>query len=88
MTTLKNNTNTPAQIDLADHLDSLKLSLEYIQMLEAVLNDSMKSLCIASPHIASYLQQPIAIRLGMGQLLAGDFANSLQSDIDKLEGKA
>ena len=90
-----NNTPTTAQ-DLQSQIDRLEselydnatLSLERVLMLEAVINDTIHALSEISSCIPKELQKTVSTRLGIGQLLAMDFIQSLHDDIAKMEGNA
>ena len=57
-------------------------------MLEAIINDTIHALSEISSRIPKQLQKTVSTRLGIGQLLAMDFIQSLSDDIAELEGKA
>lgn len=66
-------------------LNELGLSLEYLQMLQAVINDVVSATSIIRPYIHVELLQPINTRLGIGQLLADDFISSVNHRIKNIE---
>lgn len=70
----------------SQHLDDLSLNLERLEMLEAIINDTAKALNLLASHSPKNLVNPISTRIGIGQLLAMDFIDSLQDDIEKLGG--
>ncbi len=92
---LNNNTQATAK-DLQSQINRLEselydnatLSLERVLMLEAVINDTIHALNEISSCIPKELQKTVSTRLGIGQLLAMDFIQSLIDDIAELEGKA
>ncbi|RVU82474.1 hypothetical protein EOL70_21585 [Leucothrix sargassi] len=68
--------------------DNTTLALERVLMLEAIINDTIHALSEISSCIPKQLQKTVSTRLGIGQLLAMDFIQSLSNDIAELEGKA
>lgn len=79
-----------SQIDRLEsrYSDELNLNLERVLMLEAIINDTIHALSEISSCIPKQLQKTVSTRLGIGQLLAMDFIQSLSNDIAELEGKA
>lgn len=79
-----------SQIDRLEsrYSDELHLNLERVLMLEAIINDTIHALSEISSCIPKQLQKTVSTRLGIGQLLAMDFIQSLSDDIAELEGKA
>lgn len=79
-----------SQIDRLEsrYSDELNLNLERVLMLEAIINDTIHALSEISSCIPKQLQKTVSTRLGIGQLLAMDFIQSLSDDIAELEGKA
>ena len=79
-----------SQIDRLEsrYSDELNLNLERVLMLEAIINDTIHALSEISSCIPKQLQKTVSTRLGIGQLLAMDFVQSLSDDIAELEGKA
>lgn len=70
----------------SQYLDDLSVNLERLEMLEVIINDTAKALNLLASHFPKNLVNPLSTRIGIGQLLAMDFINSLQDDIEKLEG--
>ena len=70
------------------HYDAMALSLERIEMLQAVIDDTFHALQLIKREAHKHLTEPLSTRLGIGQLLAMDFIQSLSDDIAELEGKA
>ena len=71
-----------------NYYDDMTLSLERLKMLEAVINDVAHALSFVKDNTSKHLTEPLSTRLGIGQLLAMDFIQSLSDDIAELEGKA
>ncbi len=89
-TTAHTQTDLQRQIDRLEsrYSDELHLNLERLKMLEAVINDVAHALQFVEQEAHKYLTEPLSTRLGIGQLLAMDFIQSLSDDIAELEGKA
>ena len=83
-------TDLQRQIDRLEsrYSDELHLNLERLLMLEAIVNDTIHALSEISSCIPKQLQKTVSTRLGIGQLLAMGFIQSLSNDIAELEGKA
>lgn len=83
-------TDLQRQIDRLESelYDNTTLALERVLMLEAIINDTIHALSEISSCIPKQLQKTVSTRLGIGQLLAMDFIQSLSDDIAELEGKA
>lgn len=90
------DTIAPTQTDLQRQIDrlesrysdDLRLNLERLKMLEAVIDDVAHALSFIKSNMSKHLTEPLSTRLGIGQLLAMDFIQSLSDDIPELEGKA
>ena len=78
------------QIDRLEsrYSDDLRLNLEQLKMLEADIDDVAHALSLIKSNTSKHLTEPLSTRLGIGQLLAMDFIQSLSNDIAELEGKA
>lgn len=89
-TTAHTQTDLQRQIDRLESelYDNTTLALERVLMLEAIINDTIHALSEISSCIPKQLQKTVSTRLGIGQLLAMDFIQSLSDDIAELEGKA
>ena len=89
-TTAHDQTDLQRQIDRLEsrYSDELHLNLERLKMLEAVINDVAHALQFVEQEAHKHLTEPLSTRLGIGQLLAMDFIQSLSDDIAELEGKA
>ena len=89
-TTAHDQIDLQRQIDRLEsrYSDDLRLSLERLKMLEAVIDDVAHALSFIQDNTSKHLTEPLSTRLGIGQLLAMDFIQSLSDDIAELEGKA
>lgn len=70
----------------SQYIFDLRLSLERLRMLEAVIDDVANTLRLANQHAHKHLIEPAKTRLGIGQILATNFIDSLQDDIAKIGG--
>ena len=89
-TTAHTQNDLQRQIDRLESelYDNTTLALERVLMLEAIINDTIHALQFVGQEAHKYLTEPLSTRLGIGQLLAMDFIQSLSNDIAELEGKA
>nr|WP_312116099.1 hypothetical protein [Moraxella sp. CTOTU47915] len=88
--TAHTQTDLQRQIDRLEsrYSNDLRLNLERLKMLEAVIDDVAHALSFIKSNTSKHLTEPLSTGLGIGQLLAMDFIQSLSDDIAELEGKA